>query len=163
MFNKQNGLRPNEGRSFLKDDRGAIDLPSTMVTVVIIAILFAAVALSVFKIIPWAQDTMDKHNVETVAAALDQYQTQSQAEIISGAQVQMAGYSFADGSGLVDSGILAKMPADVTISLGDDGATFDPAGGGTPSASTLDDGYLVSVQLKSGDVYEVAGGAAFTS
>lgn len=159
MFNKQNGLRPNEGRSFLKDDRGAIDLPSTMVTAVILGILFTAVVLSVFKIIPWAQDIMAEHNAETVAAALDQYQTQSQSGIISGAQVQKDGYSFANGSGLVTSGIIAKIPADVTIELFDGaGTAFNPSTG-TPNSSTTDDSYVVKVESKTGKVFTVSGGA----
>lgn len=55
--------------ALVSNDRGAVDLPSTMVTVTVLSSLFAAIVLTVFGIVPWVQDSVAQSSLRGVADA----------------------------------------------------------------------------------------------
>lgn len=138
MFKSSSRPRRNDLRSFRTDDRGAVDLPSTMVTVVILAALFAAIALTVFKIVPWVQDNMMKHDAETIAAAQELYRTKIAGDVPSPV------HGFATLPQLVAAGLISDATAakpNITVALMTKGVT---PGTATP-LDMSDDGFSVTV------------------
>lgn len=51
------------------NEKGAIDLASTMIGVVVIGVIGSVIAAIVFLIIPWAQDKAAKHQLESIVTA----------------------------------------------------------------------------------------------
>lgn len=80
------------------DDRGAIDLPSVMVAVIIIGLLAILVGLKVIPLIPWAQDTAAKHSLSKAVDA------QATARIFEG--------NYVSEERLVEMGLLKASDAE---------------------------------------------------
>lgn len=123
---------------FVTDDRGAVDLPSTMVTVVILAALFGAIALTVFQIVPWVQDTVAKSDLTAVCSAQDRYATMN-----SGVP-NIPRYTTL--TGLIDAGLLPSAALGARL-------TVTPGGLGTP-ADHSDDTFVVEKVSAAGTVFE---------
>lgn len=94
-----------------------------MVTVVILAALFGAIALTVFKIAPWAQDGVAKSDVAAICSAQDLYQTMRSGEGVTHRYADMTALV---NQGLLSSGILSSTTLSITL-------------GGTATPGNLDD------------------------
>jgi surface protein len=60
-------------RKLLKSAKGAIDLPSIMIGVVVIGILSGIVGATVFVAIPWSQDKAASNSLSSISAAQESY------------------------------------------------------------------------------------------
>lgn len=60
-------------KNWTKSAKGAIDLGSIMVGVVVIGILSTVIAASVFLVVPWAQDNAAKNSLNALSTAQESY------------------------------------------------------------------------------------------
>jgi type II secretory pathway pseudopilin PulG len=76
---------------FVNDD-GAIDLASIMVGIIVIGLIGAIIAATIFAVIPWAQDNAAKQQLDSVKSAEDAYRglAEDKGESKYGNNVQLA-------------------------------------------------------------------------
>jgi hypothetical protein len=98
--------RPRRGFR-LREEKGAVDLASIMVGVIVLGIIGGIIAAAVFVVVPWAQDQAAKANLSSVV----------EAESVTMAQNQV----YAGGPGLV-SGKLLTTSNLASIAVGTDAA-----------------------------------------
>lgn len=60
-------------RGLFRNEKGAIDLASIMVGVIVIGLVGGVIAATVFAIIPWAQDRAAKQQVDSIVSAQSAY------------------------------------------------------------------------------------------
>lgn len=65
--------RLNIDASVFKNEEGAIDLASIMVGVIVIGLIGGVIAATIFAVIPWAQDSAAKHQLESIHTAENAY------------------------------------------------------------------------------------------
>lgn len=75
-----------------RSSKGAIDLASIMVGIVVIGLIGGVIAATIFAIIPWAQDNAAKHQLDAIATAQSAY----------------AGFAASEASGL--SSLVLALP-----------------------------------------------------
>ena len=66
-------LRKGQLRQHLRNEKGAIDLASIMVGVIVIGLIGGVISASIFTVIPWAQDNAAKQQLDSVVAAQSAY------------------------------------------------------------------------------------------
>jgi surface protein len=99
-------------RKLLKSAKGAIDLPSIMIGVVVIGILSGIVGATVFVAIPWSQDKAASNSLSSISAAQESYRK---------AYDQYTTYDK-----LVEKGLMKKNPNYCSTTNGT-GKTYDSA------------------------------------
>jgi type II secretory pathway pseudopilin PulG len=83
-------------REVFVNDNGAIDLASIMVGIIVIGLIGAIIAATIFAVIPWAQDNAAKQQLDSVKAAEDAYRGLAEDNGISeyGNNLQLAKPTF---------------------------------------------------------------------
>ena len=98
------------------EDRGAIDLASIMVGVLVIGIIGAVIAATVFAVIPWSQDQAAQQNLDAIKTAESVQYAKSAAD--NGKAVYLPDFNGVDASAdtLVTKGYLHRR-ASVSVSV----------------------------------------------
>lgn len=157
--------------AFLKrvalDVRGAIDLASIMVGVIVIGVIGGVIATNVFVVVPWAQDEAAKAELQAVQLAQSVAQVREQRfididELIEKGYLAAAPTSQAasDVSAPIASGstpMAAAAPASPGL-----GSITDAEGTCYVAVSTSDSGSVFYTTSESPDVYQYEEGASNT-
>ena len=91
--------------SVFRNERGAIDLASIMVGIIVIGLIGGTIAATIFAVIPWAQDNAAKQQLDSIVSAENAYMGMSSA-VPSPLPAGYATNSFADSAGLSGSNLL---------------------------------------------------------
>lgn len=109
--------------SLFRNEEGAIDLASIMVGVLVIGLVGGVIAATIFAVIPWAQDSAAKHQLESIHTAENAYfgfSSTSLASLPAGAKPN----SFATSSQLSAASLLMETPARY-CAASSDGSSYD--------------------------------------
>lgn len=66
-------MNKNRFRALFRNEKGAIDLASIMVGIIVIGLIGGVIATTVFVVIPWAQDRAAKQQVDSIVSAQSAY------------------------------------------------------------------------------------------
>jgi type II secretory pathway pseudopilin PulG len=109
----------NRFRAVLSNTKGAIDLASIMVGVIVIGLIGGVIAATVFAVIPWAQDNAAKHQLSNINTAQQAYigmkasnTTMSLANAAQPLTAATSSTDFATLRQLNDAGYFGVAPAD---------------------------------------------------
>ena len=96
--------------NWARNERGAIDLASIMVGVIVIGLIGGVVSATVFAVIPWAQDNAAKQQLDSVSAAQSAYRglTSSIPLTLNGPEGMHKANSYGDSNQLSTAGLLAQ-------------------------------------------------------
>lgn len=92
-------LRPVIRKPYLsvfRNEQGAIDLASVMVGVIVIGMIGGVISATIFAVIPWAQDSAAKHQLDNIVTAESAYMGYSSATpslLPAGTPTNSYGYS----------------------------------------------------------------------
>lgn len=101
-------------RKPLRNERGAIDLSSIMVGVIVIGLIGGIIASTVFAVIPWAQDNAAKQQLVSLQSAQDAYYGLSADPSIT-LPDSYPRNSFYDSAGLEAAGLMSQAPSYCTV------------------------------------------------
>ena len=104
-------------RAALRSSRGAIDLASIMVGVIIIGLIGGVIAATVFAVIPWSQDKAAKQQLDSVHTAQNAFfglSSDPSQDLTNGKK-----NSFANSTELAQSNLLAKNVGYCTVATED--------------------------------------------
>jgi surface protein len=87
---------PSPLRRKIDNERGAIDLASIMVGIIVIGLIGSVIAATIFAVIPWAQDNATKQQLDNIVTAENAYMGYSSVTpsmLIAGARTNSYGSS----------------------------------------------------------------------
>lgn len=142
-------------REVFVNDNGAIDLASIMVGIIVIGLIGAIIAATIFAVIPWAQDNAAKQQLDSVKAAEDAYRGLAEDSGISkyGNNTELADPTFGtkkhpsllniDETKVRILTTPAPNPTYTAVVVSDSGKTFTMTNGGQIKEVKDDDGSSV--------------------
>lgn len=104
--------------SYLNNEKGAIDLASIMVGVIVIGLIGSIIAATIFAVIPWAQDNAAKQQLDNIVTAENAYMGYSSVTpsmLPTGARTN----SYGDSVDLESAGLLKQGKAYCVIETPD--------------------------------------------
>jgi surface protein len=138
----------------LHTTRGAIDLASIMVGVLVLGIIAGVIAIAVFAVIPWAQNEAAKGDIESVRVAEAVYKASNGVFADEETLYESAAFSAASGGGL-DGGVAAMARAALT-----EEPPLLERGSRVLDIELVGDGYIVSVVSETGTTFYGSSGNA---
>jgi len=118
-------------KRIIASSRGAIDLASIMVGIIVIGLISATVAATVFAVIPWTQDSAAKQQLANIRTAENAYaglaaSPDSSASLVNAATpivvvAEGSAPSYASLKALVDKGLFGINPASNSAIISSDG------------------------------------------
>lgn len=104
-----------------KNEKGAIDLASIMVGIIVIGLVGGVIAGTVFAVIPWAQDNAAKQQLESVEAAQSAYMglTSAVPMAVQGPADMHIANTYGDSAQLSAAGLLLESPDYCVITTGE--------------------------------------------
>jgi len=117
-------------KRIIASSRGAIDLASIMVGIIVIGLISATVAATVFAVIPWTQDSAAKQQLANIRTAENAYAGLAASPDSSASLVNVANPiivaegstpSYASLKALVDKGLFGINPASNSAIISSDG------------------------------------------
>lgn len=113
---RANRTFPEGGRlsSAFRNEKGAIDLASIMVGVIVIGLIGGVVATTTFAIIPWAQDRAAKQQLDSIVTAQSSYRGLSSDPTLAAPEGYPAN-SYAASTQLASAGLLAEGTTYCTV------------------------------------------------
>lgn len=132
--------------SAFRNDKGAIDLASVMVGIIIIGVVSGLIAATVFAVMPWSQDQAAKHQVGNIRTAQNAYSGMEAAENVAALQVSTVSSKGEYGNlkELVDGGFF-HVPLDPE----DPNRSLD----GTICTVETTNSYEIAVRSGSGNIF----------
>lgn len=125
--------------TWIHDDRGSADLPSTMVSVTVSAVLLGIISFVAFVAVPWQQNTSAKAMLSTVGAAES--------------SVSSANGLYLDLEGLERRGALAKPLPEHKITVNALAGPYTPSQGQSVAGLTHGKHYVAFIESPTGEVY----------
>lgn len=110
------GHKSKQSSIAIRNEKGAIDLSSIMVGIIVIGLIGGVIAATIFTIIPWVQDNAAKQQLDSVVAAQSAYiGLSSSSSVPAGLPLN----SYANSSHLDEAGLLSEGSTYCTIRTGD--------------------------------------------
>lgn len=103
-------------KQLFRNEKGAIDLASIMVGIIVIGLIGGVIAATVFAVIPWVQDKAAKQQLDSVSMAQSAYKARA-----SDTDAASAGYtpnSYANSEGLQNASLLKAGDTYCTVPSG---------------------------------------------
>ena len=113
----------------IKNEKGAIDLASIMVGIIVIGLIGGVISATVFAVIPWAQDSAAKQQLDSVAVAQSAYKGLS-SDPASTLPTGHPANSYADSQALQEANLLSADTSYCTVSSGNGYQAFAKSSSG---------------------------------
>lgn len=149
-------LSDSRPKYFFRNEKGAIDLSSIMVGIIVIGLIGGIIAATVFAIIPWTQDKAAKQQLDAIAVAQSSYMGLSSGvppAVPSGHQPN----SYANSKLLVTAGLLAENENYCTMKTKDGKGYLAVVLSGSGKYWTLDDSNTQAKEIAPIEVPENCG------
>jgi surface protein len=108
-------------REMLKSSRAAIDLASIMVGIIVIGLIGAVIAATIFAVIPWAQDNAAKQQLDAVKTAETAYAGLAADNQVKGSSGKVM---YGSAAGLQEQNLLDSESAKTMIAVGPNNSCY---------------------------------------
>jgi surface protein len=108
-------------REMLKSSRAAIDLASIMVGIIVIGLIGAVIAATIFAVIPWAQDNAAKQQLDAVKTAETAYAGLAADNQVKGSTGKVM---YGSAAGLQEQNLFDSESAKTMIAIGPNSSCY---------------------------------------